>query len=364
VEPIASSGAGAAFRPTTGAGTELSALLRDGRVLKAEVLSSSADGTVLLAIGRHTIPAESELRLDRGTRFLVRVEEGADGVVLRHLVPAEAQDGALLRALRGLVGEERPLGERLFELAEAVRAALRRGELPPALRTLGERIPGFVAAPGSDGAVLRALLASLGHGHEFALASLLGTRAGREALSRLRGDLKALLVRAQFALEGGGEHGALREAVARALSSLEAEQLLNIARERAGEPLLYSFPIPAGGRWTSAHLLVPPRGERRPEEGHEPPFHLVLGLELSRLGPVRAELVLAPASLSVRILVTRASAARRIETELAGLRARLGDGRRALDLRVRRGTPAEVLQGLGPRDMRYLREHHLLNVAG
>src|SRR5262249_37051580 len=53
VEPIASSGTGAVFRPTGGGTSEAAALLRDGRLLAAEVLARNADGTLLLAIGRH-----------------------------------------------------------------------------------------------------------------------------------------------------------------------------------------------------------------------------------------------------------------------------------------------------------------------
>ena len=92
VEPIASSGAGAVFRPSTAAASpELSTLLRDGRVLAAEVLAGGTDGTLLLALGKHAVPAETDLRFPVGTRFVVRVDEEAQGVVLRVLGESDAE---------------------------------------------------------------------------------------------------------------------------------------------------------------------------------------------------------------------------------------------------------------------------------
>src|SRR5262249_26039254 len=124
VEPIASSGSAAVFRPAGAvASGDASALLRDGRMLAAEVLSSAGDGTVLLAIGRHAIPAESELRLDPAARFLVRVEEGADGIVLRATDTPVDEEAALVSALRAVVGEDRPIGELLSELPASLRTA-------------------------------------------------------------------------------------------------------------------------------------------------------------------------------------------------------------------------------------------------
>lgn len=364
MEPIAASGAGAVFRPTGGGGGEVNALLRDGRVLKAEVLEPSVNGSVLLAIGRHVIPAETELRLDPGARFLVLVEQGTQGTVLKWLAP-EGDQTALLRALRAVVADERPLGAALGELARALRPTP-GAELAPELRELARGLAQF-ARPVGDAGALRSSLGALGLGHEAALAALLGGRVGRAELEELRGDLKGLLLRAHGALEGAGpEQAGLREAVARALTGLEAEQLLNLARERAGEPLLLSFPFPDGAGWSTARLAVPARREREHEEREteDAPFRLALGLELSNLGPLRADLTLTPSLLSVRLLVTRADVARSIEGELAALEARLCVGQRAVELRVRIATPAEAELGLLPLDTRYLREHNLMDVVG
>ncbi len=365
MEPIASSGASAVLRPASGAlPSDLSALLRDGRVLAAEVLASPGDGTVLLALGRHSVPAETHLRLDPGASFLARVEESASGVVLHVLEAGGAQESELLRALRAVVGEQRPIGELLGELGRALRAQLAASAALPA--TLRELAAGLelhhVARPEAGGAALQALLLRTGLGREAALAAALGGALSREAVERLRTDLKALLLRAQAGLE----EGPLRQAVARALAGLEAEQLLNLARERAGEPLVLSFPVSDSQGWATARLLVPARREREEDGAGEEAgaSRITLGVDLSRLGPVRADLVLGPRSLSVRVLVTREDLARRIEADLRALRGRLGDGQRAVEVRVRLGTREEAALGERPLDIRFLRENRLLSLTG
>ena len=367
MEPIVTSGSGAVFRPAPGSTSpELSTLLRHGRMLMAEVLSNPGDGTLMLSIGRHTVPAETQLELDPGASFLVRVEEGSGGIVLHLLAAGEDGDSALIRALRGVVGSERPLGELFGELSQVLRAESARGSLSPALRDLALGLERHAANPEAGmarGAALRSLLFSSGLAHEALLAAVLSGRISRETLARLRGDFKALLLRAHAELADGPA----RQAVARVLASLEADQLLNLARERAGEPVVLSIPFPdSAGGWTTARLLVPTEDESETDPAQKEPgaFRLALGIELSHLGPVRADLALSPRSLAVRILVTRPDVAQRMGADLAELGARLGDGARRVQLEVRVGTRADIALGEAPLDIRYLREHRLMNVAG
>jgi hypothetical protein len=362
VEPISSSAAGV-FRTTPGASnSEGAGLLRDGRIVQAEVLSQRADGTLVLAIGRHTVPAESELRLDVGTRFTARVEaEGAE-LVLRVLVEPSGDGGELLRALRAVVGEGRPLGELLFEAAETLRSAAERHELPPALARLRTALLAQVFDPAHGGEGLRTLLFAAGLAHEATLAAVLAGRAGRPELERARADLKALLLLGLAAAEGDAP---VHEALARALDGLEAEQLVNLARERTGEALVFSFPFADGERWATARLLLPERRAREEgEEERERSLRITLGVELSALGPVRADLTLAPGTLFVRVTLVLPEVLARLEAGRALLvRALAGQGR-AVELQLRLGTREEAEQGLRPLDARYLQDHHLMSVDG
>src|SRR5262249_54335580 len=108
MEPIAASGSASVLR-SSGNPADASAALRQGRVLSAEVLAAGTDGTLLLAIGRHAIPAQTDLRLDPGARFLVRVLEEAGGIVLEKLAGEDVEESALVRTLRTVLADARPL---------------------------------------------------------------------------------------------------------------------------------------------------------------------------------------------------------------------------------------------------------------
>jgi hypothetical protein len=69
------------LRPT-GTGDELARVLQRGQVVAGEVLQNT-DGSVLLAIGRHRITAQSQVRLEPGQRFLFEVVESSEGIALR-----------------------------------------------------------------------------------------------------------------------------------------------------------------------------------------------------------------------------------------------------------------------------------------
>jgi hypothetical protein len=318
----------------------------------------------MLAIGRNTIPAQSQLDLEPGTNFLVRVEQRAGEIVLQLLSEPEEDDAALLVALRKVIGDVRPLGERLAALVGALRDGA--PELPAELRARLARFSAFAVGPAVTAEGLRALLSALGLGHEHVLARLLSTRAGPEVWERLRRDLKAELLAARGALARAGGSAELASAVTSLLEGLEAEQLLNLARARAGEAELLSVPIADAGAWATARLLVPPRRERAGEErlGDPPPYRLTLGLELSHLGPVRADLVLYPGRLSIRIAAAQPATLERLRAALPRWSERLSAGGRAVEVELTSCTPGEADLAAQPLDIRYLREHNLMNVSG
>lgn len=361
MEPISSSSAGV-FRPTPGASnSEGAGLLRDGKIVQAEVLSQRADGTLVLSIGRHTVPAESELRLDVGARFAAQVEAHGEEIVLRALVEPAGDGEGLLRALRAVVGDGRPLGELLFEAAAALRA---RSELSAPLARLLLALKSQVADPARGGEGLRQLLLAAGLTHEATLAAVLAGRAGRPELERARADLKALLLLGLESLAQEAEDSPLRTALARALDAIEAEQLTNLARERNGEGWLVSFPVVDGERWATAHLLLHEREAREGDEGEARVERLTLGLELTSLGPVRADLALAPGALSVRVTLVRPEVLAWLEAARPRLECALGDGSRSVHLALRLGSPEETERGLRPLEARFLVDHHLMSIDG
>src|SRR5262245_66532476 len=93
MEPILSSSAAAVIRTTAAAQEgDLSAVLRQGRVLVGEVLQASPGGELLLAIGRYRVPAQSDVRLEAGEHLLLRVAASDDGIELLVLGDAGEED--------------------------------------------------------------------------------------------------------------------------------------------------------------------------------------------------------------------------------------------------------------------------------
>ncbi|MEW6073175.1 MAG: hypothetical protein AB1726_11375 [Planctomycetota bacterium] len=367
MEPIVASTVSHVIRPAAAAvKADLAAVLKDGRILAGEVLASPGNGTVLIAIGRHQVPAETNLLLEPGQHFLVLVQvQEKGGVLLTLLGAGDPDEAALLAALRGVIGEDRPVGECLAALAARLRAELRApGEGFDGLRALLAGLEAHAAAPEGNGSELARLLARSGLFYEAAL--LAAARGGGVAalLAALGGDLKGELLAALASLPEGD----LREAVRKALAGLESEQLLNLARQRSGEPPVWSFPFPDGDGWTTARLLVPRRQERDAEggegEGGEEPARLVLGVSFTGLGAMRIELARAESLLAVRILAAREDVAARIRADAGELARLLGDGAREVAIFARAGTPAEVSVAAHALDIPFLREHHLMDVSG
>jgi hypothetical protein len=215
-------------------------------------------------------------------------------------------------------------------------------------------------------------LAGSGQRYEALLFTAAAARAlSPELLDRLRSDLKAELLR----FHAASEEGAVREAVGRVLNGLDLEQLLNVARQRAGEATVWSLPLADGDAWTTAWFEVPPRrdeeaGQRGGREEHR---RVVLGATFSALGPVRIDLVSSPEALTVRLLVTKPELVERMRGELrdladdlvgaAGTEDRRARGR-AVQVFVRLGSEAEATLGARPLDIGFLREHRLMDVEG
>jgi hypothetical protein len=193
VEPISGQATNAAAWGRPAPAADLSAVLRQGRVLAGEVLQTLSGGTVLIGVGRHRVPAQTDAQLQPGQRYLFEVAREGPPVQLRVLSSgAEAGDAALLRALRSALGADRPLGGVLESLLAALQ---REAEGPSAkkgvlLRML-DAITSRAFAPGADGAELAAKLRSGGLAYEArwtALAQLaMGGAEANELASLLRG---------------------------------------------------------------------------------------------------------------------------------------------------------------------------------
>ncbi|MCE9593117.1 MAG: flagellar hook-length control protein FliK [Planctomycetes bacterium] len=495
MDPVSLQTAQATLLRPTAVGDDLARVLQRGQVVAGEVLQSSDGGSVLLAIGRQRVAAQSQVRLEAGQRFLFEVVESSDGIALRIVDPTtEASESQLLRALRAAISGTQPIGELLEGLRVALGAvesapqpgsplalladalarhvwnpsdgaatlaellqrngasyeahlldaalqngstrdlakfvdALRaqlfsdvavdaegavahspeeffaklgdalRGELARALgfdastprvepdwTAVARDLKGWIgralsalSASGKDPAVERALVRlravdfdSLTRGERGLLArALLGTALSigdahdplraRVRLASVLADLKAELLRARES----APTGEVRTSVERTLSALESEQLFNLARAEGGEARHWSLPVADGARWATLDF-----SHRRVDEHHEgatnaePAHRLSFAVDFSGTGPVRADLLARPGSLSVRVAVEREDVLERLRTDLGELETRLAVGARAVHISLVRAEPGEVSVRPSLADIRYLREHHVMDLQG
>ena len=371
MEPLVASTLPAVLRPqATAMQSDLAQILKDGRLVAGEGLPGPSDGNVLLALGRHRVPAQTDVRFEPGRSFLFRVEEADGGVILRVIDGAQAEEPALLRALRAVVPHERPIGQILEELALSLRATAEAWERSSIeaesqraarIRTLLASLASVTLGAGADGELLRKLFLRSGLRYESNLHEAVQKGLDGEREARVRGDLKALLLRA-FA---DVDDASVRELLARSLAGIEVEQLLNVARERAGEPLVWSLPLIHAGGHSTLRMYVKRRDGGDSEEGEERGgIRAVIGLSLPNLGPLRIDVFQTRASLSVRFSATRKDVLQKLGAEAEKIAELLGGQGLRVHVSTREATEEEVAVGDRPLDTRFLDTHSLMDVSG
>ena len=221
-------------------------------------------------------------------------------------VPGSAVPGDALEALAAAlarVGRAAPVqaggawSAWIQGLAEALASAL--GSSEPGLRRALER--GGLA--GREALALRALLES-GALSSAARRALLGSAL---TAAEERGQLAALLQELP--------EGEARERGQRALRGLEADRLLALVRQAAGDELRTSLPFPDGAGLTVLHLFVRPDrdGSAADAETSAPTgWRVRLGLDLQALGPLRLDLLWRQERLVVSIACSSASTLERV----------------------------------------------------
>lgn len=235
MEPLAAQqGISPSLRPTLSIHGDLAAVLQHGRVVAGEVMQKLDGGSLLLGVGNHRVAAQSGVELPIGKRFLAQVEKTAGGAVVLHLLGGEgaSAEPKLVSALRGVVGQDRPVGELLRGLAQSLRnASAEPGNAQ--LSKLAGDLDAHVFQPGSSGAELASLVARAGFHYEAALlAYALRGSTGLSAGEELQALAKKLA--AELALAASQVHGPLEPAAVGALGEQLRRQLESFLRARRG----------------------------------------------------------------------------------------------------------------------------------
>jgi len=338
----------AVFEPDQG-GAGLARLVRQGGLFQESALLSVASDERLVG--------SQALALDA---LAARILTGAG-------LADDPDSAALLASLRAALAAGLDELGGSANTARSLDAALQlRGEL---VRQLG------VHALDPGRALLRGYLAGLDApalehtGWLPWVALLLGERLAfserslrrRALVQLLQEDFKARL--AQQSQQAGSELE--REAAGRAMRAVEAEQLRNLARARLGEPLHIGFLVPEGAHTANAHLFVPARREGAADASagaEEPGERVTVAVEFSRLGALRAELLLKGDRLHVRLGVARPESAALLRGDLSALERALAAQGREIQLAVVPHEPGR--SAAAGADLAYLRQHHLMDLSG
>lgn len=345
----------------------LNVLLKNGMVVSGEVIESTA-GIAYLSLGGKRVPAETAVELRPGQKFTARVEKNGDSFVLRLLDASPDEAGGLVAALRTVLAEDRPTGTLVSRLvAELVEHAEgldpREKERVKALAREIERgvlVPKSDASPGNatPAANLKAALAKSGVFHEALLS-----QGGAAQIALAREDLKSVLLRALSSVTSGPEH----ESLLRALTGIEAEQLLDVARTSAGDPRQIGIAVPDGAQLATALFVVHPdqhRDQEKPEKEAQPRAAVDLAVSFSNLGPVRAEFRFEGGTLGVRFVVASEEVAARLASDAQSLALGISAGGKLPSLQFLTAPPESFATDAALEKVSFLRDHSLMDRFG
>ena len=214
----------------------LSPLLQEGRQLGGEVLERMDGGTLLLRLGEHKVPAETGVEMQPGDRFKAQVEREGDRLVLRLIPDSGARvENSLVQTVRSLIGDERPVGEVLRELASRLRAQLAAAPDDTAARAILSQVEARLSAP--HAATLGQVLAAAANADPLSYALLLlastgeaGTRPSGDGVQQLIDALKLSPTGEEIALLESAVRAALASTVPADLAQLDAGGLSRLVR--------------------------------------------------------------------------------------------------------------------------------------
>lgn len=296
--------------------TPSSRTLRQGEIVRIEVLEPKADGRVLANVGKCRCLAGIGFPVQPGEVFWARVIESGQPLQLQLMTTHDDGRGAAAAASRAPI-DHAEIGQALYRLAnlrqsdnseiqqltQALAALYRHTqplELPAASSQIAARINDFIE---NSGVWFEKRLAN-------ALAGF-GDRIEAELPSRLKrllsSDLKAALVRLKTMFEANSAalsvlRNDARSAVQHAVHSLMSDLLREQARLMSADSnpfLLFALPWQAAKAPIQLKWFLSGRRNRRQRDV----FRLCLLLSLERLGDVRADLLLERDSLAVTFTV-------------------------------------------------------------
>lgn len=288
---------------------------QEGAILRGTVIRSIGDRSFLIRLGGLDLIGFSSQALKPGESITLRVDQlrpefsvtlfrdnvGIDeksASLLRLLLPAKQDVGGLLQRLISLF-QNLPEGQLSRQTEQALKAVLEN----MALRIFEKANPDSI----------RTFLQNSGIFYESALARILLEGGGSRELKRLlRSDVKSQLIQLQADLESeilrAESQGKavpegvklLAKEIQGMLQNIELNQLLNSLSKKDGGTLFFQIPFFEGDELRSVRIYLKEEraGKGKSKDSKSKTFSVTLMVELSSLGPVRADLKLSDKKVS------------------------------------------------------------------
>jgi hypothetical protein len=315
---------------------------QEGAILRGTVLRSIGDRSFLVRLGGLDLIGFSSQALKPGETITLRVDQlrpeftvtlfrdnvGIDeksASLLRLLLPAKQDLAGLLQRLISLF-QRMPEGDLSRNSEQALKTVLEY----MALKMFGKATPESI----------RSFLQNSGIFYESALARILSEGGGgRELKHLLQSDVKAQLLRLEADLEAeitraesagrsvpDGVKALLKE-IRGFVQNIELNQLLNSLSKKEGGTFFFQIPFIEGQEVRSARIYIREEGsgKGKPKDAKSKSHSVTLMVELSSLGPVRADLTLSHRKVSGTVSFRSEEIRRLAEAELPSLVAALRD---------------------------------------
>jgi hypothetical protein len=279
-----------------------------GEILQGRVLKSISPRHAILLLGDQQVTARTSVPLRAGQMAFFRVEQVGPHCVLRVVEPPVGDVDAVSRLLTRSALRESPYKNLIKLLAPFMRsgegAAVSKG--PNILAQLGEMLGrvSFSSEQVLGGGFLKSFIDGSGMIWEHKLRSLLlsGFKGASNLEALIEQDLKGLALKTLS--DGAASKLVPAEVISRFVDSLEQFQLLNASRLEGEGKLFFTFPLELHGEFYFGELLIelPKEGEGEGTD-RDKVLRASLLLQMSRLGPVRADVTVFQKTIRVGFLV-------------------------------------------------------------
>jgi len=295
--------------------------LHKNEVLEGKVLKSLSSGNALLLINGEKVIARTHVPLSEGTVLSLKVEETLPTPVLKVLgIRLTGSDAINISMILSAMKENlwKSIHENIDHqgLSQVERAQFRELMDDLSLRLFSKSAPDM----------LKTLIDKSGLGWEAKLlrAFMNKTITGDNLNKLIGGDLKGLVSRF---LGLNQKNGVL---LRRFVSTIENIQLLNHLGLEQERKILLPVPIQfADGLFTLGQLLIHLPRKEKDEGGKQKPdknvFSISFLLELSNLGPVRADLAIKGEEIEGRFLLAKEETKSLIENNILSFISNLKD---------------------------------------